>query len=109
MPQTIRLLKLKEVKGKKGNNGEGKGKWPGKGKVEPDQSKKHVLCKYINQREECPTGGAQCAYSRNSKKFAKGKPKAKAKAAAGGAFGAPPPGLRMVCVYQDSVKNPFQD
>ncbi len=29
-------------------------------------------------------------------------------AATGGAFGAPPPGLRMVCVDQDLVQNPFQ-
>ena len=67
----------------------------------------HILCKYIKKGEECPAGGKQCCFSHNKKKFEDGQPKANAEAAAG-AFGAPPPGLKMVNTPQDSVPNPFQ-
>jgi hypothetical protein len=49
-------------------------------------------------------------YSHNESKFADAlsQPKAKAKAAAGGTFGSPPPGLKMVRnIDYDEVSNPF--
>ena len=95
-------------KGKsKGKGEEGKEKWPGKGTNGSDPgSKKHILCKYIKKGKECPTGGKTCPYSHNIKKFEESYPTANADSTAG-AFGAPPPGLKMVNMTQDSVPNPF--
>ena len=91
----------------KGKGKEGKEKWPGNGKRSDPESKKHILCKFIKKGEECPVGGKTCPYSHNKKRFEESYPTANAESASG-AFGAPPPGLRMVNVTQESMPNPFQ-
>ena len=67
----------------------------------------HILCKHIEKGEECPTGGKTCPYSHNIKKFDESYHTANADSTSG-AFDAPPPGLEMVNMTQDSVPNPFE-